>query len=88
MFQAFVKSIGIYPTGSLVRLKSGKLAVVVVQGGQSLLQPTVKAFFSTRANEPIPPEVIDLSTSNDQIEARENPGQWGFRMLDEYWLTP
>lgn len=88
VFQAFVKSIGIYPTGSLVRLKSGKLAVVVVQGGQSLLQPTVKAFFSTRANEPIPPEVIDLSQSNDQIESRENPGQWGFRMLDEYWLTP
>ena len=88
VFQAFVKSIGIYPTGSLVRLKSGKLAVVVVQGGQSLLQPTVKAFFSTRSNEPIPPEVIDLSKSNDQIESRESPGHWGFRMLDEYWLTP
>jgi len=31
IFQAFVKSIGIYPTGSLVKLKSGRLAVVVEQ---------------------------------------------------------
>ncbi len=32
VFQAFVKSIGIYPTGSLVKLQSGRLAVVVEQG--------------------------------------------------------
>ncbi len=88
VFQAFVKSIGIYPTGSLVKLKSGKLAVVVEQGGASLLKPLVKVFYSTKASEPLVPELIDLSTSNDQIESRENPSQWGFRMLDEYWLPP
>ena len=88
VFQAFVKSIGIYPTGSLVKLKSGKLAVVVEQGSASLLKPLVKVFYSTKASEPLVPELIDLSTSNDQIESRENPSQWGFRMLDEYWLPP
>jgi HD-GYP domain-containing protein (c-di-GMP phosphodiesterase class II) len=32
LFAAFVRSLGIYPTGSLLRLRSGRLAVVVKQG--------------------------------------------------------
>ncbi|MFA5825178.1 MAG: HD-GYP domain-containing protein, partial [Gallionellaceae bacterium] len=57
---AFVKTIGIYPSGTLVRLKSGKLAIVLEQSEQGLLTPHVKAFFSTKSNEPIVPEFIDL----------------------------
>jgi hypothetical protein len=45
VFQAFVKSLGIYPIGSLVKLASGKLGVVIEQGEQSLLKPKVKVFF-------------------------------------------
>jgi HD-GYP domain-containing protein (c-di-GMP phosphodiesterase class II) len=85
IFQAFVRSIGIYPTGSLVRLNSGKLAVVVEQGTQSLLHPLVRAFYSTKSQEPITPELIDLSRSTDQIASRESPAQWGFAHLDDFW---
>jgi hypothetical protein len=42
----FVKSIGIYPVGTLVRMESGRLGVVVEQQvGKSLLSPKVRVFF-------------------------------------------
>lgn len=86
IFQAFVKSIGIYPTGSLVKLKSGRLAVVVEQGSASLLKPLVKVFYSTKASEPLVPQLLDLGRSSDEIVSREVPSAWGFKNLDELWL--
>jgi len=78
VFQAFVKTIGIYPTGSMVRLKSGRLAVIVDQSAISLLTPQVKVFFSTKSNAPIKMEVIDLSRSQDGIEGLEDVTKWDF----------
>lgn len=78
VFQAFVKAVGIYPSGSLVRLKSGRLAIVLEKSGQSLLAPVVKVFFSTKSNAPIMPEILDLSRSQETIIGAENPAQWGF----------
>lgn len=78
VFQAFVKTIGIYPSGTLVRLKSGRLAIVMEQTGKSLLTPVVKAFFSTKSNEPIMPELIDLSRSQESIVGAEDPVKWEF----------
>ncbi len=86
VFQAFVKSVGIYPVGSLVKLKSGRLAIVVEQGSSSLLKPVVKVFYSTRANEPLVPEVLDLGRVSDEIVSREAPSTWGFKNLDDFWL--
>jgi HD-GYP domain-containing protein (c-di-GMP phosphodiesterase class II) len=88
IFQAFVKSIGIYPTGSLVKLKSGRLGVVVEQGGKSLVCPVVRVFFSTKANEPIVPQLIDLGdgSTTDQIVSRESPAAWGFKNTDQFWM--
>ena len=87
VFQAFVKSLGIYPIGSLVRMRSGRLAVVVEQNDKSLVAPRVKVFFSTRSNMPIAPEVVDLSGSlcQDAIAGRESNAQWKFPHLNELW---
>lgn len=87
VFQAFVKSVGIYPIGSLVRLESGRLGIVVDQTEKSLLTPKVRVFFSAKANAHIAPEVVDLSVRNapDKIVSREDPAKWNFADLDKMW---
>lgn len=87
VFQAFVKTVGIYPTGSLVRLESGRLGVVVEQHPVSLLQPKVKVFFSIKTRSPIIQETLDLAqlTGKDKIIGRESPEDWGFKNLDRLW---
>ena len=80
LLQAFVKSLGIYPVGSLVRLSSGRIGVVVEQSPGALLLPRVNTFFCTKTDQRIPPEVVDLSRPGgcDKIAARENPEHWHF----------
>ncbi|MBI1773283.1 MAG: HD-GYP domain-containing protein [Burkholderiales bacterium] len=89
IFQAFVKSIGIFPVGTLVKLESGRLAVVVEQQvGKSLLLPKVRVFFSAKSMAYITPELIDLSRmgSNDKIATREDAAKWGIKDINRYWL--
>ena len=78
IFQAFVKTVGIYPTGTLVKLQSGRLGVVTDQTDGGLLKPKVKIFFSGKSQGPIPQEIIDLARSQDSIESIEDPASWGF----------
>jgi putative nucleotidyltransferase with HDIG domain len=87
VFQSFVKSIGIYPTGSLVRMRSGRLAVVLEQNPAVLTKPRVKLFFSTKAGLPLKPQILDLASphTTDQIESREPPEKWNFPYLTELW---
>ncbi|HEX5843619.1 MAG TPA: HD-GYP domain-containing protein [Pseudomonas sp.] len=87
LFQAFVKTVGIYPTGSLVRLASGRIGVVLEQQAGSLLTPRVKVFFSAKSKAPIAQEVLDLGqlAGRDKIVGRESAADWGFRHTDELW---
>ena len=87
VFHAFVKSIGIYPVGSLVRLSSERLGVVVGQSATSLLAPQIKVFFSLRCEARIVPEMVDLSEPDcrEKIEAREDPAKWNFPDLFTLW---
>ena len=87
VFRSFVKGIGIYPVGSLVRLSSGRLALVIEQNPTELTRPWVKVFFSTKADMPIERKVVDLSAAHagDQIVAREAPENWNFPYLNELW---
>jgi HD-GYP domain-containing protein (c-di-GMP phosphodiesterase class II) len=89
IFQAFVKSIGIYPIGSLVRLTSGRLAVVIEQSENSLLTPRIKAFFSTKSMTYVPPELIDLARRgvSEKIVAREDGAKWGITNLERFWVA-
>jgi putative nucleotidyltransferase with HDIG domain len=88
VFKAFVKSIGIYPIGSMVLLKSGYLAVVVDQSPNNLLTPIVKTFFSTKSKLRTPVNQIDLSKPSvfDEIVGHEDPGLWGITDINDIWL--
>jgi HD-GYP domain-containing protein (c-di-GMP phosphodiesterase class II) len=87
VFQAFVKSMGIYPVGSLVLMKSGRIGIVTEQAGQSLTTPKIKLFYSTKSSLRIPALMVDLSRSDtvDRIAGREDPAKWRFPDLHELW---
>lgn len=78
MVRAFVKCVGIYPTGSLVRLDSGRLGVVMEQHEEKMMQPRVRVFFHAEHKRYLPPEIIDLSWPGckDRIGGHEEFETW------------
>ena len=76
MLQGFMKCVGIYPVGTVVRLESGIIGVVVEQGEASLLTPRVKAVFHSKSFRQLPPSVIDLAQSGERIASTESPERW------------
>lgn len=80
VFHAFVKTVGIYPAGTLIKLTSGRMGVVTDQTTNSLLTPKVKVFFSAKNDMPITPSLLDLSKSQDAIVSVEDPKKWGLNI--------
>jgi putative nucleotidyltransferase with HDIG domain len=90
VFAAFVRSLGIYPLGSLVRLASGRLAVVTDQNPGALVAPVVRVFHALAGDRALPPQRLDLSRPgcDDRIVARESLAEHRFGNLDALWLDP
>lgn len=88
VFQAFLKSVGIYPVGSVVQLKSGCIGVVIEQHPHALLTPKVKLFFLPVLNIHIKPRVVDLSDplQKDRIVERVPAQRYGFKNTKALWL--
>lgn len=87
VFQAFARSLGIYPVGSLVRLTSGRIGVVTEQSPGALTMPLVKVFYSDKLKQRIEPETVNLSApgGSEKISAREDPAKWNFPDLNQLW---
>lgn len=89
VLKAFVRSIGIYPVGALVRLESDRLAVVLEQGEASLLAPKVRIFFNARKREPVFIKDLDLAAPDcgDRIVGLESADKWNFPNMEKLWLA-
>lgn len=86
---AFIKCMGIYPVGTVVKMRSGRLAVIADQGlGKSLLAPTVCVFFCTNSKTLLAPELVNLAEPavKDKILGREDAAKWGVGDTRRYWI--
>ena len=68
LVEQFIKCIGVYPVGSLVKLSSEKIAVVIKQNENHPLKPRVKVFYSVRSGHYLPPAEIDLLHSQYRVD--------------------
>lgn len=72
---AFERSLGIYSVGTLVRLRSNRLAVVIEEG-EDLTRPLLRTFYSVTEDRLIPADTIRLDGIADRIVGPENPAAW------------
>ncbi|HDY90091.1 MAG TPA: HD-GYP domain-containing protein [bacterium] len=85
LVQKFIKCIGIYPVGSLVRLDSGLLGIILNHGEKSLLHPSVRIIFDTNKDQFLSPYDIDLSIQSgkdfqDKVKCWESGEQWNIQI--------
>jgi putative nucleotidyltransferase with HDIG domain len=85
LVQHFIQAIGIYPVGSLVRMASERLAVVMEQGEQGLLFPKIRVVYDIQRGKKISPLDLDLAdpeTGGDSVLGNEEPEAWGLNPFD------
>jgi putative nucleotidyltransferase with HDIG domain len=76
LVQQYIRALGIYPVGSLVRLSGGRLAIVAEQS-EDLLRPMVRVVFDTTLKLPLQPKDLHLLHAPEEIVDYEEPAEWG-----------
>ena len=79
----FIRAIGVFPVGTLVRLKSQRLGIVIQAGQQDPLCPVVKVFYHSKFRQQLPVTDVDLAAArvDDEIEAAVKPEQFKLDLL-------
>lgn len=72
ILQAFIQAVGVYPAGTIVRLESGRIALVIERSSNKT-QPRVKAFYNGDFNHHISAKTFELTESDDAIESTTKP---------------
>ena len=71
----FIRAIGLYPTGTLVELSTGELAVVMEQNFSRRLKPKVIVVIDADGNQLNKPYVLDLAKDEAEKRAKINSGK-------------
>jgi HD-GYP domain-containing protein (c-di-GMP phosphodiesterase class II) len=81
MLDGFIECIGPFPAGSLVRLASQRLAVIVEQRHEDQRAPLVDAFYDIATHRSTTIETIDLAERvNERIVAVESAADWDINL--------
>lgn len=80
---AFMQSLGIFPPGLMVRLRSNRVGLVL-ENRRRNSRPRVLAFYAIREGVPIVPEEVTIADNfaNDGIVAATSPEEWGLAAED------
>ena len=83
LLNEFINCIGLYPVGSLVKLKSQRIGMVVSSNPAQPLRPVVKIFYSAKSMYHIAVEDIDLAEKRckDELEAAIKPEEFGLDLI-------
>ncbi|GAB3029667.1 HD-GYP domain-containing protein [Bowmanella dokdonensis] len=76
LVQQFIRCLGVHPVGSLVKLKSGKLAIVTRLNKEDPLSPVVMTFYSVRLGTYSEVKQVDLGKVQDSIESSVRPEEF------------
>lgn len=81
LVHAFVRSVGIYPVGTLVKLESELLGIVYEQHEKNLLTPKIRLVYDSKRKNFIAPRDVDLAMpvgkgGGDRILGYEDPRNW------------
>lgn len=72
----FVRCLGIYPVGSLVQLRSGRIGIVM-KAGKDLLKPQVRIVYNAKHAHYEMPRDIDLArTQTEEIQSAAVPAKY------------
>lgn len=77
--QNYIRCVGIYPIGTLIRTESGYLGIVIEQGQKDMLRPRVRLIFNIKKDVFINPKDIGLESADggaDSIVTSESPEKW------------
>ncbi len=79
----FIKCMGIHPVGTLVKMKSNKLGIVIKSNPVNPISPSVNVFYSVGNKCYIEPKIVDLSAKgcNDEIDRSVKPEDFKVDMI-------
>jgi len=72
----FIRAIGLYPTGTLVELSTGEVAVVVEQNFERRLKPKVMVVLDSVKQELYKPSLLDLAQDEKEKKAKLDSGKY------------
>jgi len=89
VLHTFVRTVGIYPVGAIVRLESQRIAIVHEQNVNAYLKPVVQVFYSLKTRLPTALQRVDLAAPGcyDRIIARESSEDWSSLNFDVLWKS-